>query len=205
MADHDEDEGTETLDTDLADQIAGRWDPEKMLGLVSQRSGKATALDLTLRNRYERKLGVDLSHVRVFTGELAEDMNKSYNAHAVTVGNTGMIMMGGTKSMATSEGQALLAHELTHVAQAQRGVHRDAKFGDAMELATAENEAEAIQMEASEHHAAQGGGAHEAAAQQAAEGADKNKTEMIMQRVMDMLGERGRVMLMRGGPFARRP
>jgi hypothetical protein len=192
----------ETLDPDLAEQIAGRWDPEKMLGLVSQRSGRASALDMTLRNRYERKLGVDLSHVRIFTGELAEDMNKAYNSHAVTVGNTGMIMMGGTKSMETAEGQALLAHELTHVAQSQRGIMRDARFGDDMLLATAEHEAEADAMEAGELAELQGGGG--GGGEDDAEEGNQEMTAKVIEKVLDMLGERGRIMLMRGGPFARR-
>src|SRR5687767_10659006 len=109
----------EELSDELAEEIASRWDPKRILRLMAHRAGKGEPLDATLRNRYERKLGVDLSHVRVYTGEFAEQLNKAYNADAVTIGNTGMVMMGGSpdKSMATAEGHALLAHELTHVAQ----------------------------------------------------------------------------------------
>ena len=198
----------EELSDELANEIATRWDPERILKLVAARAGKGEALDATLRNRYERKLGVDLSHVRVYTGELAEEVNKAYNAEAVTIGNTGMILMGGSaeKSMATAQGQALLAHELTHVAQSKRGVFRDARFGDDMPLATEEHEAEAHQAEADALAEAQGGGGHnaaEAAAQR--EESAKNLKQAVIQRVLDMLGDAGRVMLMRGGPFARRP
>jgi hypothetical protein len=203
----------EELSPELAQEIAMKWDPERILQMVAKRAGRGEALDATLRSRYERKLGVDLSHVRVYTGELAEEINKNFNADAVTVGNTGMILMAGSadKSMATAQGQALLAHELTHVAQSKRGVFRDAKFGDDMPLATEEHEAEAEQAQSEELAEAQGGqgGAQGSGGpgQDDEPGEDKNQklTEMVLARVLDMFAESGRVMLVRGGPFARRP
>ena len=200
----------EELSPELSDEIAMKWDPERILKLVAKRAGRGETLDATLRSRYERKLGVDLSHVRVYTGELAEEINKAYNADAVTVGNTGMILMAGSadKSMATAQGQALLAHELTHVAQSKRGVFRDAKFGDDMPLATEEHEAEAEQAQSEELAEAQGGaGGHGGGGQDDEPGEDKGQklTEMVLARVLDMFAESGRVMLVRGGPFARRP
>src|SRR5690242_272157 len=92
----------EELSSEIANEIAERWDPERILKLVAKRAGRGDTLDATLRHRYEKKLGVDLGHVRVYTGELAEEVNRQYNSHAVTIGNTGMILMGGTaeKSMA---------------------------------------------------------------------------------------------------------
>lgn len=198
----------EELSDALAEEIAQRWSPERMLQLVARRAGKGETLDATLRNRYERKLGVDLSHVRVYTGELAEEINKAYNADAVTIGNTGMILMAGSaeKSMATAEGQALLAHELTHVAQAQRGVFRDARFGDDMPLATEEHEAEAEAVQSEELAEAQGGaGAREAESAQEQAQAGEKMRELVLARVLDMFAESGRVMLLRGGPRPRRP
>ena len=50
---------------DLSDELARKWDPERLLGMVSKRAGRGQQLDATLRNRYERKFGVDLSHVRI--------------------------------------------------------------------------------------------------------------------------------------------
>jgi hypothetical protein len=197
----------EELSDELAEEIANKWDPDRILRLVAKRSGKGESLDATLRNRYERKLGVDLSHVRVYTGELAEEINKAYNADAVTIGNTGMILMGGSaeKSMATADGQALLAHELTHVAQSKRGVFRDARFGDDMPLATEEHEAEAHEAQAEELAEQRGGGAGAAGgAEQEAQQAAQQLSEQVIARVLDMLGESGRVMLQRGGPFLRR-
>jgi hypothetical protein len=198
----------EELSSELSEEIANRWDPERILKLVATRAGKGEKLDASLRGRYEQKLGVDLSHVRVYTGELAEEINKAYNADAVTIGNTGMILMAGSaeKSMATSEGQALLAHELTHVAQAQRGVFRDARFGDDMPLATEEHEAEAEEAQAQEL-AEQRGGAGGAGGDDEDPAEDKNQklTELVLARVLDMFAESGRVMLLRGGTFPRRP
>jgi len=198
----------EELSSELSEEIANRWDPERILKLVATRAGKGEKLDASLRGRYEQRLGVDLSHVRVYTGELAEEINKAYNADAVTIGNTGMILMAGSaeKSMATSEGQALLAHELTHVAQAQRGVFRDARFGDDMPLATEEHEAEAEEAQAQEL-AEQRGGAGGAGGDDEDPAVDKNQklTELVLARVLDMFAESGRVMLLRGGTFPRRP
>jgi hypothetical protein len=197
----------EELSDELADEIAQKWDPERILKLVATRAGKGEALDATLRSRYERKLGVDLSHVRVYTGELATEVNKAYNADAVTIGNTGMVLMAGSaeKSLATAEGQALLAHELTHVAQSQRGVFRDARYGDDMPLATEEHEEEAHEVEAQE--LAEQRGESQAAHPDEDPGEDKqqNLTELVLARVLDMFAESGRVMLVRGGPFPRRP
>lgn len=197
----------EQLSDELARDIAKRWDPERLLKLVAARAGKGEQLDLTLRNRYEQRLGVDLGHVRVYTGQFAEEFNRQRNADAVTIGSTGMVLMGGSpdRSMATAEGQALLAHELTHVAQAERGLHRAARGGD-MVLASEEHEAEA---EAAEDQERQGGGGGGAAHADDSGRGKRDRTEklnqQIRERVIDMLGESVRVELMRNGPPMRRP
>ena len=161
---------------------------------------------------YEQKLGVDLGHVRVFTGTFAEEFNRQRNADAVTIGGTGMILMGNStdRSMATADGQALLAHELTHVAQAEKGVHR-AGHGTDLVLASEEHEAEAEAAEAqaaAEHKGeAQTQGAGHAKHEQGA--AKKQNTEKlreeIKEKVLEMLGEWGRVEEMRSGHAMRRP
>lgn len=221
MADSDDSEvedlaelAPEQLSDELARDIAKRWDPERLLKLVATRAGKGESLDASLRHRYEQKLGVDLGHVRVYTGEFAEEFNKQRNADAVTIGGTGMILMGGTtdRSLATASGQALLAHELTHVAQAERGMFRSGRGAD-MELATEEHEGEAEEAEQAEMAAQQGGGGD---AEPAATGARddggeaKGKAaaklqEQVVRRVIDMLGESVRVMIQRSGPQLRRP
>ena len=199
----------EEISDELARDIAKRWDPERLLGLIAARAGKGEALDASLRHRYEQKLGVDLGHVRIYSGEFAEEFNKKRNADAVTIGGTGMILMGGTtdRSMATAAGQALLAHELTHVAQAERGLFRSGRGVD-MELATEEHEEEAHQAEASEmaelSGAAMGGGAAGAADAGAASANEKLEREVV-ELVLDMLGESMRVLIARSGAQLRRP
>src|SRR5262249_18427563 len=143
------------LDNDsLDEELAKKYDPERMLRMVSKRAGKGEPLDHSVRAKYEKRFGVDLGHVRIITGEFAEEFNKKRDAYAVTIGSTGMILMGGSpeKSMGSTSGQALLAHELTHVAQAHQGAHRKATFSGAMPFGE-EHEAEA---EAVEHEEASG-------------------------------------------------
>jgi hypothetical protein len=186
----------------LGEQIVKRWDPARILRTVAKRAGRGERLDESTRQRYERKLGVDLGRVRIYTGEFAEEVTKAHRAEAVTIGNTGMILMGGSpdKSMATTAGRALLAHELTHVAQSQRGVHRKATFGEATPLATEEHEAEAEQAEAEEHREASG-------AEDAASRAEQEARlrELVRQRVLDMFVEDERLRLMRNGFDVWRP
>lgn len=201
----------EQLSDELARDIAKRWDPERLLKLVASRAGKGEQLDHTLRERYEQKLGVDLGHVRIFSGPFAEEFNRQRNADAVTIGGTGMILMGNStdRSMATAAGQALLAHELTHVAQAEKGVHR-AGHGPDMILASEEHEHEAREAEAAahaEHTGSQGtGGPGHAKHEHDQDKKQKSEKlrEEIKQKVLDMLGEWGRVEQMRSGMPMRR-
>lgn len=105
----------------LTDEIVQKYAPERLLSIVAKKAGRGEALDASLRAKYEKKLGVDLGHVRIFSGEFAEEFNRKRDAYAVTVGGTGMVLMGGSPDMhkSTARGEALLAHELTHVAQAK--------------------------------------------------------------------------------------
>jgi hypothetical protein len=148
----------------------------------------------------------------VYSGEFAEEFNRRRGAYAVTVGSTGMILMGGSpdKSMGSASGQALLAHELTHVAQARGGLHRKAVDGG-MPF-TAEHEAEA---ESVEHSVEQSGGSHDdhgstnaaanaASAQVAAKDAMEKAVEQIRTRVHEMLADAARNQIMRSG-VQRRP
>lgn len=202
-------EATEAEDRpeDLSDEVARRWDPERLLRSVSKRAGRGDSLDYSLRQRYERRFGVDLGHVRVYSGEFAEEFNKRRNANAVTIGSTGMILMGGhaDKAMGTAEGQALLAHELTHVAQATRGLHRSTRFSESAPLATEEGEAEAEEVEAEELAAAGGGGPQPGPEPGKADAKKKDSQEQVIHRVMDLLAEAGRISGLRNGEDPRRP
>jgi hypothetical protein len=192
----------------LTDELAKKYDPERLLKLIGKRAGKGESLDATLRNKYERKFGVDLGHVRIFTGEFAEEFNRQRGAYAVTVGGTGMILMGNSpeKSMASASGQALLAHELTHVAQQQRGLGGGLHRKAVIEMPFAEeHEQEADAVEAQAHHEALGGHEAVAAAHKGEEGPGgaasklKEQIEKIKARVLEMMAEGQRTQLLRNG------
>jgi hypothetical protein len=188
---------------ELTDELARKYDPERMLRMVSRRAGKGERLDQSIRAKYEKRFGVDLGHVRVYSGEFAEEFNRKRGAYAVTIGSTGMILMGGSpdKSIGSASGQALLAHELTHVAQAHKGLHRKATGG--MPFAE-EHEAEAHAVEQSVE---QGGGhgadtraATEAAsAKIAAKEALDKAIEQIKERVHEMCADAERNHILRSG------
>src|SRR6266571_7547588 len=116
------DDPTQTPDSKLQEVLAARWDPTKLSTLMRrQEASKSTRLDYSQRQRFEGRLGVDLGDVRIFTGELADEITRQHNAEALTIGNTGMILMRNSQAFApgTAAGTSLLAHELTHVAQGQ--------------------------------------------------------------------------------------
>ena len=203
-----DDTETDVEADDLGDELARKYDPERLLKLMSGRAGKGQSLDHTVRAKYEKRFGVDLGHVRIITGEFAEEFNKKRDAYAVTIGSTGMILMGGSpeKSPATAAGQALLAHEITHVAQAQKGLHRKATFDSGMPFGE-EHEAEAESVEA-EAHAEHGGGTRAAAEAESAKlkAADDLKAALakVRERVKEMMADAARTQLWRNGS-ARRP
>lgn len=191
---------------ELSDELARKYDPERLLKLVSRKAGRGEALDASIRAKYEKRFGVDLGHVRVVTGEFAEEFNRQRDAYAVTVGSTGMILMGNSpeKAAGSRAGEALLAHELTHVAQAQRGLHnrgRAADFTHADEI-----EAHAVEHEV-EHeggHGAADDGARAAQAAMASAEKHKEQLEKIKARVLEMMGEGARNQYIRNG-VTRRP
>jgi hypothetical protein len=189
----------------LSEEVARKWDPERLMKMLVKRAGKGEALDHNLRQRYEGRFGVDLGHVRLFTGEFAEEFAKQHQANAVTIGGTGMILMGGHADMSPigASGEALLAHELTHVAQAERGMHFDRNSAP---LATEQNEAEAEAVEAEVHAQASGNTAHTAHEQRLkAQKDEKELLEQVKHRVMDMFAEAGRAHWARNGIDPRRP
>jgi Domain of unknown function (DUF4157) len=200
---------------DLTDELARKYNPDRMLRMVSKRAGRGDSLEHSVRAKYEKRFGVDLGHVRIYSGEFAEEFNRQRNAYAVTVGATGMIMMGNSpeKSMGSAQGQALLAHELTHVAQQAKsgggGLHRKATFEDAMPFA-AEHETEADLVEQSVLREQLGGSAgpepldgHEATMlgdmRREAQAKLKETIEKIKARVLELFGDAARNQSHRNG------
>lgn len=192
-------------DNPLSEEIARRWDPRRLLRVLDDRAGRGERLDVTTRARFERRLGVDLSDVRVYTGGFAESVTKAHSAEAVTVGGTGMILMSGTpdRSPATAAGRALLAHELTHVAQSKRGIHRAAAPGASRPLATEEHEREAEAAEADELNDSDGAEAMEAEANR--EKQQEAQDQAVLVRVLELFEEDERLWVERNGDRRYRP
>jgi hypothetical protein len=208
VSDDDKDKDTDALD--INDELAKKYDPARLLKIIGKRAGAGEALDASLRNKYEKKFGVDLGHVRILTGEFAEEFNRRRESYAVTIANTGLVVMGNSpdKSMASASGQALLAHELTHVAQQAKGagggLHRKGltamPFTQEHELEAEEHELAAYQeaigspLTAEQEHAKLSGKSKEESDNRLHDAIDK-----IHKRVVDMMGEAARTQDMRNG------
>jgi hypothetical protein len=181
----------------LEEELARRWDPERLSRFLRARRGSAERLDLTTRQRYERRLGVDLGDVRIFTGELADEIATAHGAEALTVGSTGMVVLGGgaRASMGTASGEALLAHELTHVAQTRPDTIQRKAVSDAP-LATEASEAEA---EAIEREVLHGLEARQPKPNAATDGGARERREKVVKRVVEMIEEERRFAAERSG------
>lgn len=73
-------------------------------------------LDQATRGFMEPRFGQDFSRVRVHTDPLASESARAVNAQAYTVGED-LVFAPGQYAPETESGNALLAHELTHVVQ----------------------------------------------------------------------------------------
>ncbi|MBI5656238.1 MAG: DUF4157 domain-containing protein [Geobacter sp.] len=106
----------------LSGQGTGKTDvtPEVETGIQTARGG-GQALDGTVRSRMEPAFNADFSNVRVHTGGKADGLNRALSARAFTTGQD-IFFKEGEYNPASSTGQELLAHELTHVVQQGGGV-----------------------------------------------------------------------------------
>ncbi len=185
---------------ELSDELARRWDPHRLSKLVATKAGKAEGLDIMTRGRYEKRLGVDLSRVKVVTGAFAEEFTAKHNAEAITVGSSGMILMRQSSQFSgPAQRESLLAHELTHVAQAAPGFHNKTS-GAALGSSASEAEAESVermvlaeeQGEDEDEDEDEGGGPDEGHN-------DEMRRERLVTLVMDLVEEDERVQAMRSG------
>ncbi len=78
-------------------------------------------LDAPTRGRMESVLGVDLGDVRIHTGEAAQQVAESAGARAFTLNDRDIYFAREQFAPSSAEGKALLAHELTHVAERRQG------------------------------------------------------------------------------------
>lgn len=113
----------------------GRAHPDVEAAIASARGG-GRPLDDGVRDRFAPGLGDPLSDVRVHDGPDAHDLAASVAARAFAVGSD-VFFAEGEHQPGTTDGDRLLAHELTHVAQ-QRGASTGGPLtvsqpGDALE------------------------------------------------------------------------
>jgi hypothetical protein len=96
----------------------GRVHPDVAAAIAGAR-GQGSALDGAVRDRVGAALGDSFADVRVHADERADALTRSVSARAFTTG-TDIFFARGEYRPSTASGDALLAHELTHVVQ-QRG------------------------------------------------------------------------------------
>lgn len=91
--------------------------------------GGGAPLQSSDRSFFEPRFGRSFSDVRIHTGDRASEAAQAVSARAFTLGNS-IVMGEGAYAPGTQAGRALLAHELTHVAQqdADRIVRRKMKI-----------------------------------------------------------------------------
>jgi hypothetical protein len=80
--------------------------------------GQGHPLPSTLREEFENKFGADFSGVKIHTDSQSDALNRSIQAKAFTAGQD-VFFQHGAYEPGSRVGQALIAHELTHVMQQQ--------------------------------------------------------------------------------------
>jgi hypothetical protein len=97
--------------------------PAGMDTALNSAKGRGTPLPDETRSKMESGFGTDFSQVNIHTDQEAEQMNKQIGARAFTHGNDVYFNSGEYKPN-TTEGDHLLAHELTHTVQQGGSVRR---------------------------------------------------------------------------------
>lgn len=89
--------------------------------IIERKRGSGQGLESRVQAQMESAFDVDFSGVRVHTDSEADTLNQGLNARAFTIGQD-IFFRQGEYSPDSSNGQKLLAHELTHVVQQTGGV-----------------------------------------------------------------------------------
>lgn len=103
---------------------------------IASSRGSGASLDRGVQEKFAPRLGDSLSDVRVHADSTADALARSVSARAFATGSD-VYFAAGEYKPGTSDGDRLLAHELTHVVQ-QRGAPTSGPMtvsepGDAME------------------------------------------------------------------------
>lgn len=83
---------------------------------INSKRGSGGGLDSAVQASMSSQMGYDFSGVKVHTDSESDQLNKSLGAKAFTTGSD-IYFSSGSYNPGSSEGQDLLAHELTHVVQ----------------------------------------------------------------------------------------
>lgn len=169
----------------MAHDVAARYDGSRLGHITALGAGQSEKLDPDTRRRMEAQLGGRFGDVRIVRGSFADRVTRRHGADAVTVGSTGLILMRDTPrtNLRTTAGRAVLAHELTHVRQAQAGLNFAHEQGSGSGAA---HEQEARAVEAASAAGEKKGGAPPAADPEV-------RREKIMQRVLEKVAEARRL------------
>lgn len=111
---------------------------------ITQSQGAGSPLPSGVRRFMEPRFGADFSKVRIHTGEKSARLNRQVSAQAFTVGN--QIFFGRNQFRPdTTEGQELIAHELTHTLQQGAAVQQSAPVQRREDVTVAEQASPHVQ------------------------------------------------------------
>jgi hypothetical protein len=96
---------------------------------VQRERGSGQGLPQAVRGKMEKAFDANFSGVKLHTDSQSDSLNRSFGARAFTTGQD-VFFKSGEFNPASTDGQSLLAHELTHVVQQSGGaVRRKARAG----------------------------------------------------------------------------
>ena len=101
--------------------IGRNVDPRWLTKTIETLAGRGEPLSEGVRHGLENGFQTDLSHVHLHLGPAADQIARAVEADAVTSG-TDIFFREGMYRPESTEGFALLAHEVAHVVQQRRGV-----------------------------------------------------------------------------------
>ena len=102
--------------------------PADIAGAIEAERGKGLGLPAEERSLLEAGIGADLGQVRIHTDDIAGRLSGKLAARAFTSGSD-IYFNAGEYRPGTPAGRYLLAHELAHAVQQQRGIRPDGATG----------------------------------------------------------------------------
>ncbi len=88
---------------------------------IQKERGRGKPINDKIRGQLEQGFGADFSGVRIHTDTKSDELNKSIQARAFTIGQD-IFFRQGAYNPNSKQGQQLLAHELTHTIQQMNGL-----------------------------------------------------------------------------------